>query len=212
MRWAARCKTTFEQEQASSMNPGSKLFGIVQGGMFEDLRSESLQNLQRIEFDGYAIGGLSVGESKEDMNRVLGHITPEMPEHKPRYLMGVGTPEDLVRAVGRGVDMFDCVMPTRNGRNGYLFTSTGVVKIRNAKHKNADIALDENCDCYTCGNFSRGYLAHLDKCNEILGAQLATIHNLRFYQKHMAGIRQAIEAGGLDDFARGFYASQAEEE
>ena len=201
MRWAARCKTTFEQEQASSMNPGSKLFGIVQGGMFEDLRSESLQNLQQIEFDGYAIGGLSVGESKEDMNRVLGHITPEMPEHKPRYLMGVGTPEDLVRAVGRGVDMFDCVMPTRNGRNGYLFTSTGVVKIRNAKHKNADIALDENCDCYTCSHFSRAYLHHLDRCGEMLGAMLMTRHNLHFYHHLMAQLRGSIETGTFCNLA-----------
>ena len=201
MRWAARCKTTFEQEQASSMNQGSKLFGIVQGGMFEDLRSESLQNLQQIEFDGYAIGGLSVGESKEDMNRVLGHITPEMPEHKPRYLMGVGTPEDLVRAVGRGVDMFDCVMPTRNGRNGYLFTSTGVVKIRNAKHKNADIALDENCDCYTCSHFSRAYLHHLDRCGEMLGALLMPRHNLHFYHHLMAQLRGSIETGTFRNLA-----------
>ena len=201
MRWAARCKATFEQEQASSMNPGSKLFGIVQGGMFEDLRSESLHNLQQIEFDGYAIGGLSVGESKKDMNRVLGHIAPEMPEHKPRYLMGVGTPEDLVRAVGRGVDMFDCVMPTRNGRNGYLFTSTGVVKIRNAKHKNADIALDENCDCYTCSHFSRAYLHHLDRCGEMLGAMLMTRHNLHFYHHLMAQLRGSIETGTFRSLA-----------
>ena len=195
MRWAARCKTTFENTQAGSMNPGSKLFGIVQGGMFEDLRSESLQSLKNIEFDGYALGGLSVGESKEDMIRVLNHITPEMPEHKPRYLMGVGTPKDLVRAVGRGVDMFDCVMPTRNGRNGYLFTSTGVVKIRNAQHKNADIALDENCDCYTCSHFSRAYLHHLDRCGEMLGAMLMTQHNLHYYHQLMAQLRGSIETG-----------------
>ena len=195
MRWAARCKTTFENTQAGSMNPGSKLFGIVQGGMFEDLRSESLRNLQQIEFDGYAIGGLSVGESKKDMIRVLNHITPEMPEQKPRYLMGVGTPEDLVRAVGRGVDMFDCVMPTRNGRNGYLFTSTGVVKIRNAQHKNADVALDENCDCYTCSHFSRAYLHHLDRCGEMLGAMLMTQHNLHYYHHLMAQLRGSIENG-----------------
>lgn len=195
MRWAARCKTTFENTQAGSMNPGSKLFGIVQGGMFEDLRSESLQSLKSIEFDGYALGGLSVGESKEDMIRVLNHITPEMPEHKPRYLMGVGTPKDLVRAVGRGVDMFDCVMPTRNGRNGYLFTSTGVVKIRNAQHKNADIALDENCDCYTCSHFSRAYLHHLDRCGEMLGAMLMTQHNLYYYHQLMAQLRGSIETG-----------------
>ena len=201
MRWAARCKTTFENTQAGSMNPGSKLFGIVQGGMFEDLRSESLQNLQQIEFDGYAIGGLSVGESKEDMIRVLNHITPEMPEHKPRYLMGVGTPEDLVRAVGRGVDMFDCVMPTRNGRNGYLFTSAGVVKIRNAQHRNADIALDENCNCYTCSHFSRAYLHHLDRCGEMLGAMLMTQHNLHYYHQLMAKLRGSIETGTFRNLA-----------
>lgn len=201
MRWAARCKTTFENTQAGSMNPDSKLFGIVQGGMFEDLRSESLRSLQHIEFDGYALGGLSVGESKQDMIRVLNHITPEMPEHKPRYLMGVGTPEDLVRAVGRGVDMFDCVMPTRNGRNGYLFTSTGVVKIRNAQHKNADIALDENCDCYTCSHFSRAYLHHLDRCGEMLGAMLMTQHNLHYYHQLMAQLRGSIETGTFRNLA-----------
>ena len=201
MRWAARCKTTFENTQAGSMNPGSKLFGIVQGGMFEDLRSESLQNLQQIEFDGYAIGGLSVGESKEDMIRVLNHITPEMPERKPRYLMGVGTPEDLVRAVGRGVDMFDCVMPTRNGRNGYLFTSAGVVKIRNAQHRNADVALDENCNCYTCSHFSRAYLHHLDRCGEMLGAMLMTQHNLHYYHQLMAQLRGSIETGTFQNLA-----------
>ncbi len=201
MRWAARCKTTFENTQAGSMNPGSKLFGIVQGGMFEDLRSESLRNLQQIEFDGYAIGGLSVGESKEDMIRVLNHIIPEMPEHKPRYLMGVGTPEDLVRAVGRGVDMFDCVMPTRNGRNGYLFTSAGVVKIRNAQHRNADTALDENCDCYTCSHFSRAYLHHLDRCGEMLGAMLMTQHNLHYYHQLMAQLRGSIETGTFRNLA-----------
>ena len=201
MRWAARCKTTFENIQAGSLNPGSKLFGIVQGGMFEDLRSESLQNLQQIEFDGYAIGGLSVGESKEDMIRVLDHITPEMPEHKPRYLMGVGTPKDLVRAVGRGVDMFDCVMPTRNGRNGYLFTSAGVVKIRNAQHRNADVALDENCNCYTCSHFSRAYLHHLDRCGEMLGAMLMTQHNLHYYHQLMAQLRGSIETGTFRNLA-----------
>ena len=201
MRWAARCKATFENTQAGSMNPDSKLFGIVQGGMFEDLRTESLRSLQHIEFDGYALGGLSVGESKEDMIRVLNHITPEMPEHKPRYLMGVGTPEDLVRAVGRGVDMFDCVMPTRNGRNGFLFTSTGVVKIRNAQHKNADIALDENCDCYTCSHFSRAYLHHLDRCGEMLGAMLMTQHNLHYYHQLMAQLRGSIETGTFRNLA-----------
>lgn len=202
MRWAARCKVTHEAQQASSMNPGSKLFGIVQGGMFEDLRSVSLRGLQDIEFDGYAIGGLSVGESKGDMLRVLNHITPEMPEHKPRYLMGVGTPEDLVRAVACGVDMFDCVMPTRNGRNGYLFTSTGLVKIRNAKHKDADIPLDDQCSCYTCNNFSRAYLNHLDRCGEMLGAMLMTQHNLHFYHNLMAQLRGSIETGTFRSLAK----------
>ena len=205
MRWAARCKTTFENTQAGSMNPGSKLFGIVQGGMFEDLRSESLRNLQQIEFDGYAIGGLSVGESKQDMIRVLNHITPEMPEHKPRYLMGVGTPEDLVRAVGRGVDMFDCVMPTRNARNGYLFTHSGVVKIRNAKHKNSDLPIDERCGCYTCQNFSRGYLHHLDRCGEMLGGMLMTQHNLYYYHNLMAQLREAIETGTFRTLAQSLF-------
>ena len=202
MRWAARCKVTHEAQQASSMNPGSKLFGIVQGGMFEDLRSVSLRGLQGIEFDGYAIGGLSVGESKEEMLRVLNHITPEMPEHKPRYLMGVGTPEDLVRAVACGVDMFDCVMPTRNGSNGYLFTSTGVVKIRNVKHKDADIPLDDLCSCYTCINFSRAYLHHLDRCGEMLGAMLMTQHNLHFYHNLMAQLRGSIETGTFLSLAK----------
>jgi queuine tRNA-ribosyltransferase len=201
MRWAARCKTTFEQERSGSMNPGSRLFGIVQGGMFEDLRDESLRGLEQIEFDGYAIGGLSVGESKEDMERILTHTTPQMPEHKPRYLMGVGTPQDLVLAVSRGVDMFDCVMPTRNGRNGYLFTSNGVVKIRNAKHKNADEPLDPNCACYTCENFSRAYLHHLDRCGEMLGAMLMTQHNLHYYHNLMAQLRGSIETGTFRNLA-----------
>jgi queuine tRNA-ribosyltransferase len=157
--------------------------------------------LQNIEFDGYAIGGLSVGESKEDMKRVLTHITPEMPENKPRYLMGVGTPQDLVLAVSRGVDMFDCVMPTRNGRNGYLFTSTGVIKIRNAQHKSSDIALDEQCSCYTCENFSRAYLHHLDRCGEMLGAMLMTQHNLHFYHNLMAQLRRSIETGTFRSLA-----------
>lgn len=203
LRWAERSK------QAHEGNPAA-LFGIVQGGMYENLRDESLEGLTDIGFDGYAIGGLSVGEPKEDMIRILDHLPPKMPEDKPRYLMGVGRPEDIVEAVRRGVDMFDCVMPTRNARNGYLFTSAGIVKIRNARHRHDTAPLDERCDCYTCQNFSRSYLYHLDKCGEMLGSQLNTIHNLRFYQNLMAGLRGAIEAGTLSDFVTDFYALRGE--
>lgn len=203
LRWAERSK------KAHDGNPAA-LFGIVQGGMYEDLRDQSLAGLTEIGFDGYAIGGLSVGEPKEDMIRILDHLPPKMPEDKPRYLMGVGRPEDIVEAVRRGVDMFDCVMPTRNARNGYLFTSTGIIKIRNARHRHDTGPLDERCDCYTCQNFSRSYLHHLDKCGEMLGAQLNTIHNLRFYQNLMAGLRGAIEAGTLSDFVSDFYALRGE--
>ncbi|EDM49364.1 queuine tRNA-ribosyltransferase [Marinobacter algicola DG893] len=203
LRWAARSK------QAHAGNPAA-LFGIVQGGMYESLRDRSLEGLTEIGFDGYAIGGLSVGEPKEDMIRILDHLPPRMPEDRPRYLMGVGRPEDLVEAVRRGVDMFDCVMPTRNARNGYLFTSTGIIKIRNAKHRHDTAPLDDQCDCYTCENFSRSYLHHLDKCGEMLGSQLNTIHNLRYYQNVMAGLRGAIEAGTLSDFISDFYARRGE--
>ncbi|MBU2887323.1 tRNA guanosine(34) transglycosylase Tgt [Gilvimarinus agarilyticus] len=201
LRWAQRSK------DAHGDNP-SALFGIVQGGMYEHLRTESLKGLVDIDFDGYAIGGLSVGEPKEDMLRVLEHLTPEMPEERPRYLMGVGKPADIVEAVRRGVDMFDCVMPTRNARNGHLFTSEGVIKIRNAKHRYDTGPLDSTCDCHTCKNFSRSYLHHLDKCGEILGAQLNTIHNLRYYQNLMSGLRNAIEQGCLEQFVIDFYQSQ----
>jgi queuine tRNA-ribosyltransferase len=204
-RWARRSR------DAHGDHP-SALFGIVQGGMYPNLREESLKGLAEIGFDGYAIGGLSVGEPKEDMLNVLDHLAHAMPADKPRYLMGVGKPEDILEAVRRGVDMFDCVMPTRNARNGHLFTSGGVVKIRNSRHKHSTAPLDENCDCYTCKNFSRAYLHHLDRCKEILGAQLNTIHNLRFYQTHMAGIRSAIETNSLDAFADQFYHSQQREE
>ncbi|GBO90389.1 queuine tRNA-ribosyltransferase [Marinobacter salsuginis] len=203
LRWAQRSKDAHEGNPAA-------LFGIVQGGMYENLRDRSLEGLTDIGFDGYAIGGLSVGEPKEDMIRILDHLPPKMPEDKPRYLMGVGRPEDIVEAVRRGVDMFDCVMPTRNARNGYLFTSTGIVKIRNARHRHDTAPLDERCDCYTCKNFSRSYLHHLDKCGEMLGSQLNTIHNLRFYQNLMAGLRGAIEAGTLSDFVTDFYALRGE--
>lgn len=198
LRWAARSKAAHGDSQAA-------LFGIIQGGMYESLRERSLEGLTEIGFDGYAIGGLSVGEPKEDMIRILDHLPPKMPENCPRYLMGVGRPEDLVEAVRRGVDMFDCVMPTRNARNGYLFTSTGIVKIRNAVNRHDTSAPDAECDCYTCSHFSRSYLHHLDKCGEMLGAQLNTIHNLHYYQTLMAGLRGAIEAGTLSDFVETFY-------
>jgi len=198
LRWAQRSL------DAHGYNP-SALFGIVQGGMHESLRDESLSGLVDMDFDGYAIGGLSVGEPKEDMVRILDHIAHQMPEDKPRYLMGVGKPEDIVEAVRRGVDMFDCVMPTRNARNGHLFTHEGVIKIRNAKHRHDTNPLDSRCDCYTCQNFSRSYLHHLDKCGEILGAQLNTIHNLRYYQLLMVGIREAIAEHRFDAFVSDFY-------
>lgn len=201
LRWAQRSKDAHAGSDAA-------LFGIIQGGMYPQLRRESLAGLQNIGFDGYAIGGLSVGEPKEEMLKVLDGLADHLPRQQPRYLMGVGKPSDILEAVMRGVDMFDCVMPTRNARNGHLFTSTGVIKIRNAVHRHSDQPLDANCDCYTCQNFSRAYLHHLDKCREILGAQLNTIHNLRYYQNHMAAIRQAIEEGRLAAFAEEFYASQ----
>ncbi|MDG1932359.1 MAG: tRNA guanosine(34) transglycosylase Tgt [Luminiphilus sp.] len=204
LRWAERSR------RAHGDNPAA-LFGIVQGGMYPELRKRSLDGLVNIGFNGYAIGGLSVGEPKGEMMSVLDALAGLLPAESPRYLMGVGTPADLLEGVLRGVDMFDCVMPTRNARNGHLFTSTGVLKLRNAKHKASTEPVDAECDCYTCSNFSRAYLAHLDKCNEILGSQLATIHNLRFYQRHMAGIRAAIEAGELDRFAEDFYARQGVE-
>ena len=205
LRWAQRSK------EAHGDNPAA-LFGIIQGGMYPELRKRSLAALAEIGFDGYAVGGLSVGEPKAEMLRVLDNLSGELPAEAPRYLMGVGTPADLLEGVRRGIDMFDCVMPTRNARNGHLFTSRGVIKLRNARHKTSTEPLDADCDCYTCQNFSRAYLSHLDKCNEILGSQLATIHNLRFYQNHMSAIRAAIEAGDLDGFAQAFYARQSGEE
>ena len=199
LRWAERSK----KEHGDSK---SALFGIVQGGMYPELRDVSLKGLTDIGFDGYAIGGLSVGEPKEDMVNILDTTAYKLPEDKPRYLMGVGKPEDIVEAVRRGIDMFDCVMPTRNARNGHLFVTDGVVKIRNARHKDDTAKLDAECDCYTCENYSRAYLHHLDKCNEILGARLNTIHNLHYYQRLMKGLRQAIEADKLDEFVADFYA------
>ncbi len=195
---------------ATEGNPNA-LFGIVQGGMFENLRAESAAGLVDIGFDGYAIGGLSVGEPKEDMMRVLGHTTPLLPADKPRYLMGVGKPEDLVEGVLRGVDMFDCVMPTRNARNGHIFTRQGTIKIRNACHELDTRPLDDQCGCYTCQHYSRSYLRHLDKTGEILGARLNTIHNLHYYQDLMRGLRDAIEAGELEAFVAGFYEQRGQE-
>ncbi len=203
LRWAKRSKV------AHGDNPNA-LFGIVQGGMYPHLRRESLAGLLAIGFDGYAIGGLSVGEPKEEMMGTLEGITPHMPQDKPRYLMGVGKPEDIVEAVRRGVDMFDCVMPTRNARNGHLFTSEGVVKIRNSKHQHDTGPLDPACDCYTCRNYSRSYLRHLDKTGEILGARLNTIHNLHYYQNLMRGLRGAIEAGKLEEYVNDFYARRSQ--
>jgi queuine tRNA-ribosyltransferase len=195
--WAERSKKAHEG------NPNA-LFGIVQGGMHEHLRDESLAGLTNIGFDGYAIGGLSVGEPKDDMMRILRHTAPQLPADKPRYLMGVGTPEDLVDAVEQGIDMFDCVMPTRNARNGHLFTRFGDVRIKNAVHKADTRPLDEQCECYCCRNFSRAYLHHLQRAGEILGARLNTIHNLHYYQELMRDIRAAIERGQFAEFAASF--------
>jgi len=198
LRWARRSR------EAHGDNPAA-LFGIVQGGMYQDLRRESLAGLTDIGFDGYAIGGLSVGERENERLAVLDALGSTMPTDRPRYLMGVGTPEDIVEAVQRGIDMFDCVLPTRNARNGYLFTRRGTVKIRNARYQDDQAPLDADCCCYTCRNYSRAYLRHLDKCGEILGSRLNTIHNLHYYQELMAGLRQAIEAGRMAGFVREFY-------
>ncbi|MGB8339838.1 MAG: tRNA guanosine(34) transglycosylase Tgt [Burkholderiales bacterium] len=197
LRWAER------SQRAHEGNPNA-LFAIVQGGMHENLRDESLCELAAMDFPGYAIGGLSVGEPKDEMQRILAHTAPQLPKDKPRYLMGVGTPEDIVNAVGQGIDMFDCVMPTRNARNGWLFTRLGDIKIRNAKHKLDTRPLDEECECYTCRNFSRAYLHHLQQVNEILGARLNTMHNLYYYQWLMNELRLAIGEGRFNDFARAF--------
>nr|WP_312523542.1 tRNA guanosine(34) transglycosylase Tgt [Moraxella sp. CTOTU47724] len=203
LRWGERCKN--EHEKLGNKNA---LFGIIQGSMYRNLREKSLEGLLAIGFDGYAIGGLSVGEPKEEMMAVLDYLPDDMPADKPRYLMGVGKPEDIVEAVRRGVDMFDCVMPTRNARNGHYFTTFGAVKIKNAVHRFDQSPLDSECDCYTCQNFSRAYLHHLFKCNEMLSAQLGTIHNLRYYQRLMADIRQSIQDDKFDAFVDTFYQHQ----
>ena len=218
LRWAERCKTEF----ARLANPNA-LFGIVQGGMFEDLREESLAGLEALDFPGIAVGGLSVGEPKEDMLRLLRHIGPRLPVHKPHYLMGVGTPEDLIAGVQNGIDMFDCVMPTRNARNGTLFTRFGDLKIRNARHKTDPQPLDPTCTCHACaGNsgvpwaaggragFSRAYLHHLDRCGEMLGPMLASIHNLHYYVSLMREVRAALDAGRFANFVASFHAERAQ--
>ena len=202
LRWAERSRRAHEGN-------ANALFGIVQGGMHESLRDESLRELERIGFDGYAIGGQSVGEPKEYMLRILNHTAPQLPHDKPRYLMGVGTPEDIVDAVTQGIDMFDCVMPTRNARNGMMFTRNGNIKIKNAQYRLDTRPLDEQCACYTCRNFSRAYLHHLHRIGEILGARLNTIHNLHYYQELMSGIRAAIADGQFEAFASGFRRARA---
>ena len=204
LRWGQRSRNEFDQGK----NPNA-LFGIVQGGMFEDLRDESLAGLEAIGFDGIAIGGLSVGEPKEDMLRVLSHIGPRLPANKPHYLMGVGTPEDLVAGVAAGIDMFDCVMPTRNARNGWLFTRFGDLKLKNARHKDDTRPLDETCACYACQNFSRAYLHHLQRAGEILGARLNTIHNLHYYLQLMQEMRTALETDAFAPFVQRFHAERS---
>lgn len=198
LRWAGDSKTAHSDAD-------NALFGIVQGGMYEHLREESLNGLVNIGFDGYAIGGLSVGEPKPDMYRITKFLGERMPDDKPRYLMGVGTPEDIVECVRRGIDMFDCVMPTRNARNGWLFTRFGAVKIKNAQYEKDMSPIDPECGCYACQHYSRAYLRHLHRCNEILAARLATTHNLFYYQELMRGLRESISNGGLDEFVEDFY-------
>ena len=202
--WGAKSKEAIT-------NSKSNLFGIVQGGIHDDLRDKSLSGLLDIGFDGYAIGGLSVGETAEERNKVLDNIAHKMPNDKPRYLMGVGTPVDILEAVLRGVDMFDCVIPTRNARTGFLYTTKGILKLRNSRFKDDLRPIDENCSCYTCQNFSRSYLRHLDSCKEILGLRLNTIHNLYYYQKLMKDLRHSIKLNKLEDFVREFYNSQNQE-
>jgi queuine tRNA-ribosyltransferase len=204
LRWAKRCQDEFGRLE----NPNA-LFGIVQGGMFENLRDHSLAGLAELDLPGYAIGGLSVGEPKEDMQRVLAHIGHQLPAQKPRYLMGVGTPEDLIEGVSRGIDMFDCVMPTRNARNGHLFTRFGDLRLRNARYKTDERPVDETCTCYTCKTFSRAYLHHLDRCGEMLGPMLTSIHNLHYYLNLMQEARDALDVGGFAAFQAKFAADRA---
>ncbi|MFP4648304.1 MAG: tRNA guanosine(34) transglycosylase Tgt [Halorhodospira sp.] len=203
LRWAERSRLAHGDSPAA-------LFGIVQGGVYQDLRRASLEGLLALGFDGYAIGGLSVGEPRKERDAVLEHLEPRLPADQPRYLMGVGKPEDLVECVRRGVDMFDCVLPTRNARNGFLFTSQGMLRLRNSRYRTDTAAVDPACDCYTCRHYSRSYLKHLERCNEMLGARLATLHNLHYYQKLMAGLRAAIRASKLTAFVEDFYACRGQ--
>ncbi|HVE53757.1 MAG TPA: tRNA guanosine(34) transglycosylase Tgt, partial [Ramlibacter sp.] len=202
LRWAARSKAAHQGNR-------NALFGIVQGGMYEDLRDESLDGLRHLGFDGYAVGGVSVGEPKEDMERLVAHTAPRLPADAPRYLMGVGTPEDIVNAVSHGFDMFDCVLPTRNARNGWLFTAGGDIKIKNARHREDTGPLDPRCACYTCRNFTRAYLHHLHRANEILGARLNTIHNLHYYLDLMREVREALDLGTFAAYAQAFRRDRA---
>jgi len=202
--WGKKSKDAITQSK-------SNLFGIIQGGVYDDLRDKSLSGLLDIGFDGYAIGGLSVGETSKERNAVLDNIAHKMPIDKPRYLMGVGTPEDIVEAVLRGVDMFDCVIPTRNARTGFLYTKKGILRLRNSRYKDDTRPIDDDCSCYTCRNFSRSYLRHLDACKEILGLRLNTIHNLYYYQTLMEELRNSINLNKVEDFVREFYNSQNQE-
>lgn len=215
LRWAKRSRDHFDALKQNEPERGEALFGIVQGGVFDPLRKESLAGLQDIGFDGYAIGGLAVGESENERIEVLDSLMPEMPADRPRYLMGVGTPVDIADAVSRGVDMFDCVMPTRHARTGHLFTSRGTVKIRNARYTDDTGPLDPDCDCYTCQHYSLAYLRHLEKCGEMLGPRLGTIHNLHYYQVLMMNLRSAIESGDLAGFVaelRAIYTASGSDE
>ncbi len=209
LRWAQRCRRRFDELKRAEPDRGEALFGIVQGGVYDSLRLESLAGLQAIGFDGYAIGGLAVGEPEAERLAVLDALVPAMPGDRPRYLMGVGTPLDIAEAVMRGVDMFDCVIPTRHARNGQLFTSRGVVKFRHARYADDTSAPDPDCDCYTCSNYSLAYLRHLGKCGEILGPRLATMHNLHYYQKLMADLRAAIDAGTVPQLVASLRAAYA---
>lgn len=202
LQWAGRCKTVYDRLK---QDRDTALFGIVQGGMFEELRRLSVAGLLELDFDAYAIGGLSVGEPRAEMLRVLAAVLPLLPADKPRYLMGAGTPEDIVEAVRLGVDMFDCALPTRNARNGCLFTSAGIVRLRNAVNRDLDEPLDPACSCYTCRHYSRAYLHHLDKIGEVLGLRLNTVHNLHYYQNLMCGLRDAVKDGTMDNFTADFY-------
>ena len=199
-RWATRSIDYFQKHKN-----GHLLFGIVQGGMYEDLRTKSLEFMSNLNFDGIALGGLSVGEPKNEKTKILRHLASDLPESKPHYVMGVGTPEELVEGVRYGIDMFDCVMPTRNARNGFLYTSEGILKIRNSEHKNSTKPIDENTDSYTNKNFSRAYLHHLDKCNEILASTLMSIHNLAYFHKLMSDIRKSLEENKFEEFLDSFY-------